>query len=133
MIEQQSVPSHEHTVCRNPATGEILGHSPLTTVDELKQIIKNARIVQKSWAELTIGERVRYMYSVRDYIAQNAEEIAKVISRDNGKTRVDAISTEVLPAVMAVDYYAKKAKKFLKDARQKETGITQPSDQLVIN
>lgn len=115
MIEQQSVPFHEHTVCRNPATGEILGHSPLATVDELKQIIKNARIAQKSWAELTIGERVRYMYHVRDYIAQNAEEIAEVISRDNGKTRVDAISTEVLPAVMAVDYYAKKAKKFLKE------------------
>ncbi len=115
MINQQSVPSHEHTVCRNPATGEILGHSPLTPVDELKQIIEKARIVQKSWARLTIGERMRYMYHVRDYIAQNAEEIAEVISRDNGKTRVDALSAEVLPAVMGVNYYAKQAKKLLKD------------------
>lgn len=115
MINQQSVPSREHTVCRNPATGEILGHSPLTPVDELKKIIEKARIVQKSWARLTIGGRVRYMYRVRDYIAQNAEEIAEVISRDNGKTRVDALSAEVLPAVMGVNYYAKQAKKLLKD------------------
>lgn len=115
MIEQQSVPSHEHTASLNPATGEILGHSSLTTEEELKQMIENAKMAQKSWADLTIGERVRYMYHVRDYIVQNAEEISDVISRDNGKTRVDAISTEVLPVAMAIDYYAKKAKKFLKE------------------
>ena len=44
----------------------------------------------------------------------SATKIAEVIARDNGKTRVDALNTEVLPAAMAVDYYARHARGFLK-------------------
>jgi succinate-semialdehyde dehydrogenase/glutarate-semialdehyde dehydrogenase len=107
----------DQTVCRNPATGEVLGYSPLSTVDELNLIVDEARIAQESWAELPVKERVTYMIRVRDYLAQNAEDIAEIISMDNGKTRVDALSAEVLPAVMAVDYYVKRTRKFLNDRR----------------
>ncbi len=110
-----TVPSPERTVCRSPASGKILGHSSQTPVAELKQIIATARTSQKSWANLPVKQRVKHLLRVRDYISQNAEEIAEVISQDNGKTRVDALSTEVLSAVMSVDYYAKRAQKFLKD------------------
>lgn len=109
-----TAPPSERTVCRNPATGEVLGHSPLTPVAELKQIIATARTSQKSWARLTVKQRVKHMLLVRDYISQNYEEIADVIAQDNGKTRVDALSAEVMTAVMSVDYYAKRAQKFLK-------------------
>jgi succinate-semialdehyde dehydrogenase/glutarate-semialdehyde dehydrogenase len=117
MSESQLTRSQEKTVCRNPATGEILGYSPLTRVEELKQIIANARRAQETWVELPVKERARYMLLVRDYLAARAEEIAEVISRDNGKTRVDALVTEVLPALMAVAYYAKKARAFLRARR----------------
>jgi succinate-semialdehyde dehydrogenase/glutarate-semialdehyde dehydrogenase len=104
----------EHTVCRNPATGEILGYSPLTDLRELEHIISKARVVQKSWSKLDSRKRIRHMLRVRDYLTQHAEKISGVISKDNGKTRVDALATEVLPAAMAVDYYIKHANKFLK-------------------
>jgi succinate-semialdehyde dehydrogenase/glutarate-semialdehyde dehydrogenase len=54
------------------------------------------------------------MLRLRDYLARHAEKISEVISKDNGKTRVDALATEVLPATMAVEYYSRKAKRFLK-------------------
>jgi succinate-semialdehyde dehydrogenase/glutarate-semialdehyde dehydrogenase len=114
MTDQQSKQKVEHTVCRNPATGEILGYSPLTDLQELEQIISRAKITQKSWAKLEVRERVRHMLRVRDYLEQHAEKISEVISKDNGKTRVDALATEVLPAAIAVDYYVKHAQKFLK-------------------
>jgi acyl-CoA reductase-like NAD-dependent aldehyde dehydrogenase len=117
MNSEQTDQSEDRTVCRNPATGKILGYSPLTDVDELKEIVVNARIAQKSWTNLGVKKRVKYMMRVRDYMAENAEEIAEVISRDNGKTRVDALATEVMPAIMATDYYTKRAKRFLKDRR----------------
>ena len=109
------VSSSEHTTCRNPATGEILGYSPLTPVAELKIIFANAKIAQKSWTRLPIRRRTQYMSSVRDYIAQHAKEIAEIISKENGKTRIDALSADVMPAVMGVDYYLKHAAKFLKE------------------
>lgn len=114
MTDQQLEQKAEQTVCRNPATGEILGHSPLNDVEELKQMIANARVAQKGWADLSVKERAKCIFRVRDYVSEHAEEIAEVISRDNGKTRVDALATEVLPAAMASNYYAKKARKFLK-------------------
>lgn len=114
MSDQQVEQSAGQTVCRNPASGEVLGYSPLTRSEELKGIIVNAKIAQESWAELPVRERALHMFRVRDYLTQNAEEVAEVISRDNGKTRVDALTTEVLPAAMAADYYAKKARRFLK-------------------
>ena len=104
----------EQTVCRNPATGEILGYSPLTDLQELEQIISRAKIAQKSWSKLDVRERVIYMLRIRDYLVQHAEKISEAISKDNGKTRVDALTTEVLPAAMAVSYYTRQAKKFLK-------------------
>ncbi|MBU0987038.1 MAG: aldehyde dehydrogenase family protein [Proteobacteria bacterium] len=107
--------AHDHTTCRNPATGEVLGTSPLTSDREFKQIMATAQAAQKRWARLPVQKRVDYMVGVRDYILDNAEKIAEVIARDNGKTRVDALSAEVIPAVMGIDYYARHARKFLKD------------------
>ena len=114
MSEHQPDQAREPTVCRNPATGEILGYSPLTGLEKLQQIISRAKIAQRSWSKLEVRDRLRYMLRIRDYLAQHAERISEVISKDNGKTRVDALTTEVLPAAMAVNYYTKHAKKFLK-------------------
>ena len=114
MTDQQSKQKVEQTVCRNPATGEILGYSPLIDLLELEHIISRAKIAQKSWSQLDVKERARYMLQVRNYLVQHAERISEVISKDNGKTRVDALATEVLPAAMAMNYYTKHAKKFLK-------------------
>jgi succinate-semialdehyde dehydrogenase/glutarate-semialdehyde dehydrogenase len=46
---------------------------------------------------------------------KNLDDISEVISRDNGKTRIDALATEVLTSTMSVTYYCKNARKFLKD------------------
>jgi acyl-CoA reductase-like NAD-dependent aldehyde dehydrogenase len=104
-----------HTVCRNPATWEIIGYSPLTPVESLKAVVRRARAAQGAWAVTPLEERVRAITRVRDHVVTHAEEIAGLIARDNGKTRVDALATEVFPAALAADYYRKHAKGFLKD------------------
>lgn len=104
-----------HTVCRSPGTGEILGYSPLTPVESLKEIVHGARVAQRALASTPLEERLRAMNRVRDHLVAHAEEIARLIARDNGKTRVDALATEVFPAALAADYYVKHAKGFLKD------------------
>jgi succinate-semialdehyde dehydrogenase/glutarate-semialdehyde dehydrogenase len=57
------------------------------------------------------------MRAIRDHLVEKADALAEVISRDNGKTRIDALATEVVPATMAISFYSKKAKKFLRDRR----------------
>ena len=48
---------------------------------------------------------------------ENVDKISDVISKDTGKTKMDALSTEVLSAAIAITYYAKNAKKVLKRKR----------------
>lgn len=105
------------TECFNPATGELIGTSPLNTPEDVKKAIMTARQVQPAWAALPVRERVKYIRRVRDYVVAHAGEIAETISRDNGKDRIDALMAEVLTAAMGSSYYMKKAKCFLKDQK----------------
>jgi succinate-semialdehyde dehydrogenase/glutarate-semialdehyde dehydrogenase len=106
--------SQKETICRNPATDEVIGRSPLDTVDELHGKLRKARAAQPLWAEMPIRKRARAVRQVRDYVVSHAHELAEIISRDTGKTRLDAMATEVLPAAMAASYYARRTKGFLR-------------------
>ncbi len=108
---------NDNTAAINPVTGEVLGHSPLHTVEDVKKAIEEARFAQKQWAALPVEKRVKAIHPIRDYLIQNLDSLAETISRDNGKIRTDALLTEVLPATIALTYYCKMAKKFLKTKR----------------
>jgi acyl-CoA reductase-like NAD-dependent aldehyde dehydrogenase len=112
-----AMPDDRDTISTNPATGEVLGHSPLDTVEDVRDKVRLARAAQPAWAETPMGRRVRAILRVRDYVVAHADDLAETISRDNGKTRLDALATEVLPAVMGATYYAKRARRFLADRR----------------
>ena len=45
------------------------------------------------------------------------------ISLDNGKVKVDALSAEVLPIAMAITYYCRQGRKYLKDKKIKSGNI----------
>ena len=105
----------EYSVSYNPANGREIGRSALHTPDDLKAMITNARIAAESWSAGSIHERVEQIRKIRHYIVGNANEIAQIIAQDNGKTMVDAIATEVIPAAMAVSYYCDNAANFLRD------------------
>ena len=55
------------------------------------------------------------MIRVRDYIVEHAEEIARIVSLDNGKTMTDAMVAEAFGSAMAANYFAKNTKRLLKD------------------
>jgi acyl-CoA reductase-like NAD-dependent aldehyde dehydrogenase len=79
--------------------------------------IQRAREAQRLWGATSFRERADHVRSIREYIVAHAERIADIIAQETGKTRIDAISTEVLPAAMAADYYARHARRVLKRRR----------------
>lgn len=103
------------TICTDPATGEVIGRVPVVGPDQVRDAIARAREAQASWAETPVKQRVRAMRRVRDHIVSHADELARTISRDNGKTRQDAMTTEVAAAAMSLSYYARKAGRFLRE------------------
>lgn len=111
----------QQTVCINPATGDVVGYSRVNTPEEAREALQRARAAQPAWAALPLAERVRYMLRLRDDLIDHADEVSAIVAKDVGKTRIDALATEVLPSALATDYYAKNARRFL-NPRQLSAG-----------
>ncbi len=122
-IAREREQNREYTISKNPYTGEILGKYPVNTREEIFEAIERARNVQKEWQKVPLKERVKKLKRVRDYVADNADLISEEISKENGKPKIDALATEVLPVTIAVDYYCKMAKKFLREEKIKRGSI----------
>jgi acyl-CoA reductase-like NAD-dependent aldehyde dehydrogenase len=101
------------TVSYDPATLEEIGRVPNTDLSTMPEIFARARAAQAKWASLSFSERKAHVLKMRDYVVSHAEELAAIVSRDNGKTRMDALTTEVIPSALAADWYAKNVEKTL--------------------
>ncbi|HEX4336366.1 MAG TPA: aldehyde dehydrogenase family protein [Polyangiaceae bacterium] len=101
------------TVSFNPATLEEVGRVPNTDLARMPEIFARARAAQVEWAKRSFSERRHHVEKMRDYIVEHAEELAAIVSRENGKLRLDALTTEVIPAALAADWYAKNAARSL--------------------
>jgi acyl-CoA reductase-like NAD-dependent aldehyde dehydrogenase len=101
------------TISYDPATLDEVGRVPNTDLSRMPEIMERARAAQKEWALLSFDQRKAHVLKMRDYIVEHAEELARIVSRDNGKLRLDALTTEVIPSALAADWYAKNAEKAL--------------------
>lgn len=89
----------------------------LSSKEDIACKISASRIAQQSWAAFPLKERARRLRALGKYIASNGDAFAERVHKDNGKLKLDALVTEVLPAVMAVSYYCKRGKHVLKDKK----------------
>ena len=71
-------------------------------------------LLKKVWAGLSFSKRAYHLKKIEHFIAKNSDEIARVISEATSKTKEDALTTEVISSLLACQWYAKNAEKFLK-------------------
>ncbi|MEQ8350660.1 MAG: aldehyde dehydrogenase family protein [Leptospiraceae bacterium] len=107
----------------SPATGEVIGEYESTDMSVLPEVFARARKAQKEWANYSFGQRKKQILKMRDYIVEHAEELADIVSKENGKSRVDALATEVVPCALAANWYAKKAKGILKPFKLSQSTV----------
>ncbi|MBY6683069.1 aldehyde dehydrogenase family protein [Rhodococcus sp. BP-316] len=69
----------------DPATGAVVGRAPEQTPAELEDAIARARAAQPSWAKLSHSERSAHLNAAADAIEANAEALAELLSREQGK------------------------------------------------
>jgi acyl-CoA reductase-like NAD-dependent aldehyde dehydrogenase len=112
-VTAASTPAAGETVSVNPATLEEASRVPNTDLARMPEIFAKARAAQRQWAELSYEARAKHILKMRDYVVANAEDLAAVVSRENGKLRTDALVTEVIPCALAAEWYAKNTKRAL--------------------
>ena len=74
----------------NPVTGEVIAKTPMSTVDETLEAIAAAKAAFKRWRETPSMTRVRYLNRIRNAFEENFEELAKVLTTEQGKALDEA-------------------------------------------
>lgn len=83
----------------------------------LDEIVRSAREAQAAWAQVPVRRRAACVRAMRDRIAARADGICELILKTTGKTRVDALTTEVFPLAMAASWYARTAPRVMRSRR----------------
>lgn len=94
----------------NPATGERLGYYPWQSADQVRTALRAARTAQPAWAALPLAERQRIMARARRWLTKHLDEAAQTISACVGKMRLEALATEIMPAIAGSRWYQRHAR-----------------------
>lgn len=95
---------------RNPATGELVGRVPNLGADEATRAIDAAEAAFKPWAGILPKERSAILRRWFDLIIANKEELARIMTREQGKPLAEARG-EIDYAASFVEFYAEEAKR----------------------
>ena len=79
----------------NPATGEAIAESPLSTKADVDRAVAAAKGAFDGWAATPPGERARALLRMADLIEEHGEEIADLEAADAGKPRAAMLEDEV--------------------------------------
>ncbi len=110
-------------VLLEPATGKRLAAQVEHDRASVTAAVRKARAAQAAWAETPLRERMVRAHAMGRAIVERADEIAVTISRATGKTRMDALSTEVLPGALLASYYAGIAPRMLRPRTLQRSSI----------
>jgi 1-pyrroline dehydrogenase len=69
----------------NPATGEVIATVPACGAEDVDRAVDAAKSALAEWLDATPGERSELLLRLADVIADNAEELAQIESRNVGK------------------------------------------------
>lgn len=74
----------------NPATGQVIAKTPLGTKADVDSAAKAASEAFPEWRRTPVNDRVQYLFKLRNIMRENADEIAKLITNEAGKTFEEA-------------------------------------------
>jgi succinate-semialdehyde dehydrogenase/glutarate-semialdehyde dehydrogenase len=98
-----------------PATGRTFAEVSLLDGAQAAEAVAVARSASAAWAALSFAERGRHLLALRDVVLSEADGLARLISREQGKPAVEAHLAEVFPALEHLRYAALHAEGVLRD------------------
>ena len=98
----------------NPATGEQVGEVQANSPAEVSEAVALARKVAPEWGAIPPAGRARILKDVRHRIYNNMDDIVETVATECGKPRAEALVHDVMPAVMALQYFERVAPKALR-------------------
>ena len=89
----------------NPATGEVIARVPFSTREDLDLAVSIAKQAFKTWKKVPVPRRARILFRYQQLLVENWEELAKLITLENGKSYEEAYG-EVQRGIECVEFAA---------------------------
>ena len=84
-VNGQAVASSNTFEVKNPATGELVGHAPISSSEQVEAAIQAAKAAQPAWAAKSDAERVEILNQLLGVLSENKEYLAHWVVREQGK------------------------------------------------
>lgn len=76
----------------SPLDGELISQLPLSLASDLDEAVKAAKSAFPGWSKTPIKERVQVFYRYKNLLEKNINDLAALISEENGKTIGESIA-----------------------------------------
>lgn len=94
----------------NPATGAIIANIALATPGDLANAVTTARVAMAQWAKLAAKERSQVLYRWYQLLIANLEDLATILTVEQGKPLAEA-RAEIVYGASYIEWYAEEAKR----------------------
>jgi len=101
----------------NPSTGEALGGVPPAGQEDVAKAVDLAQKAQYKWGLLEPRDRAQRFKKVQEALMIKMEDVARLISMEQGKTLVEAYCMEIYPVFEGMAFAIHEAWKGIRDRR----------------
>ncbi|MBB6454721.1 malonate-semialdehyde dehydrogenase (acetylating)/methylmalonate-semialdehyde dehydrogenase [Salirhabdus euzebyi] len=89
----------------NPATGRTIARVPISSFSDVDQAVEMAKKAFQTWSKTPVPKRARVLFKYQQLLTENHEELAKLVTQENGKSYKEAYG-EVLRGIECVEFAA---------------------------
>ena len=79
---------------------------PTVAPAQVQAVVDDVAEVQPFWAQLPLSDRARYMRRAGQAIIDQLEELATLLTREQGKPRAESYSMELVPTIDSLRWLA---------------------------
>ena len=101
----------------NPATGELVGAVETIKPEAVQAVVDDVAEVQPFWAQLSLADRGRYMRRAADLLVEDMEQVADLLTREQGKPITESYVMELIPTIDALRWCADAGPRILTDEK----------------
>lgn len=106
---------------------QVLKTYPISSHEEINQQMTAARLAAKTWAAVSVTERVAILAKLSELILADIDAITELIVTVTGKVKTEAVLGEIYPVLELLRYYEKNAVRILKPCHLSTAPLAFPS------
>jgi len=110
-------PSPDVLRVMSPVDGQWIGEVPVTSPEEVETVVHRAREAQRDWQKSSWKDRNRAFRRLAETVYRSREDLAEIITLEQGKTLLESFLLEIYPAVQGVRYLVHHGARILQDQR----------------